>query len=88
MSGRETDDYLEVLLARHRRRQGVKYRSDSGSVNLNQIIRDETNSPYKPRTVSFGLPSVDSHRDGHFAEAGKYSEFLFETIITMMMEFL
>ena len=57
MTGRETDDYLEVLLSRHRRRQGAKYRTDTGSVNLDQIIQDKTG--YKPRTVSF-LPSVES----------------------------
>ena len=56
MSGRETDDYLEVLLSRHRRRQGVKYRTENGSVNLDQIIHDKTG--FKPRTVSF-LPSVE-----------------------------
>ena len=56
MGGRETDDYLEVLLSRHRRQQGAKYRTDTGSVNLDQIIHDKTG--YKPRTVSF-LPSVE-----------------------------
>ena len=57
MTDRETDDYLEVLLSRHRRRQGAKYRTDTGSVNLDQIIQDKTG--YKPRTVSF-LPSVEN----------------------------